>query len=110
MAKSTLEVADIFRAHGKAWRSTHAGHISLAQLKVMSAIENCRTQALGGHLLRCESCEHELISYNSCRNRHCPKCQASSAKRWLEGRQVELLPVDYYHLVFTLPHPSSAFE
>jgi len=107
MSKSTLEVADIFRAYGKAWRSTHAGHISLAQLKVMSAIENCRTQALGGHLLRCESCEHELISYNSCRNRHCPKCQASSAKRWLEARQVELLPVDYYHLVFTLPQPLS---
>ena len=107
MSKSTLEVADIFRAHGKAWRSTHAGHLSLAQLKAMSAIENCRTQVLGGHLLRCESCEHQLISYNSCRNRHCPKCQASSAKRWLEARQVELLPVDYYHLVFTLPQPLS---
>ena len=107
MSKSTLEVADIFRAYGKAWRATHAGHISLAQLKVMSSIENCRTQVLGGHLLRCESCKHELISYNSCRNRHCPKCQASSAKRWLEARQVELLPVDYYHLVFTLPQPLS---
>ena len=100
-------MADIFRAYGKAWRATHAGHISLAQLKIMSAIENCRTQVLGGHLLRCESCDHELISYNSCRNRHCPKCQASSAKRWLEARQVELLLVDYYHLVFTLPQPLS---
>ena len=103
MSGSTLEVADIFRAYGKAWRATQAGHLSLAQLKVMTAIEDCSTQVLGGHLLRCKSCQHELISYNSCRNRHCPKCQASSAKRWLEARQVELLPVDYFHLVFTLP-------
>ncbi|MCJ8298770.1 MAG: transposase, partial [Pseudomonadales bacterium] len=107
MSGSTLEVADIFRAYGKAWRATQAGHLSLAQLKVMTAIEDCRTQVLGGHLLRCESCQHELISYNSCRNRHCPKCQASSAKRWLGARQVELLPVDYFHLVFTLPGPLS---
>jgi len=107
MSSSTLEVADIFRAYGKAWRTEHAGHVSLAQLKVMTAIQSCRTQVLGGHLLRCDSCQHEMISYNSCRNRHCPKCQASSAKRWLEARQVELLPVDYYHLVFTLPQPIS---
>ncbi|EPJ47598.1 MAG: putative transposase [Osedax symbiont Rs1] len=107
MSSTHLEMADIFRAYGKTWRASHAGHISLAQLKVMSAIENCRTQVLGGHLLCCESCHRKHISYNSCRNRHCPKCQASSAKRWLEARQVELLPVDYYHLVFTLPQPLS---
>ena len=100
---STLEVADIFRAHGSHWRSTQAGHLSLGQLKVMSAIERCRSAALGGHVLQCQACEHTQIAYNSCRNRHCPKCQASAARRWLEARQADLLPVDYYHLVFTLP-------
>ena len=100
---STLEVADIFRAHGPHWRSTQAGHLSLGQLKVMSAIERCRSAALGGHVLQCQACEHTQIAYNSCRNRHCPKCQASAARRWLEARQADLLPVDYYHLVFTLP-------
>ena len=104
---STLEVADIFRAHGPQWRSTRAGHLSLGQLKVMSAIERCRSAALGGHVLQCPACEHTQIAYNSCRNRHCPKCQASAARRWLEARQVDLLPVDYYHLVFTLPAPIS---
>ncbi|MBA6348112.1 IS91 family transposase [Colwellia sp. BRX8-9] len=103
MTRPQLEIADIFRHHGQQWRDTHQGHVSLSQLKVMSAIENCRTQVLGGHILRCQACEHTHISYNSCRNRHCPKCQASSAKRWLEARQAQLLPVDYYHLVFTLP-------
>ena len=107
MSNTHLEMADIFRVYGKSWRSAQTGHISLAQLKVMSAIENCRTQVLGGHLLCCESCHRKHISYNSCRNRHCPKCQVSSAKRWLHARQVELLPVDYYHLVFTLPQPLS---
>jgi hypothetical protein len=102
MAKR-LEVADIFRAHGSAWRQTHQGHISLDQLRVMSAIECCRSAALGGHVLCCKECDHIQIAYNSCRNRHCPKCQASAAKRWLEARQLELLPVDYYHVVFTLP-------
>ena len=100
---STLEVADIFRAHGPHWRSTQAGHLSLGQLKVMSAIERCRSAALGGHVLQCQAGEHTQIAYNSCRNRHCPKCQASVARRWLEARQADLLPVDYYHLVFTLP-------
>ena len=100
-----LEVADIFRAHGPAWRLAQHGHLSLGQLKVMSAIEQCRSAALGGHVLRCEACEHTDIAYNSCRNRHCPKCQASAARRWLEARQRDLLPVDYYHLVFTLPAP-----
>jgi len=99
----SLEVADIFRRFGSAWREAHRGHISLGQLKVMSAIEDCRSAILGGHVLRCESCSHLQIAYNSCRNRHCPKCQASAAKRWLEARQRELLPVDYYHVVFTMP-------
>ena len=108
MGRPTLEVADIFRAHGPAWRQQQAGHLSLGQLKVMSAIEQCRTAALGGHALRCDDCGHEEISYNSCRNRHCPKCQAKAAQRWLEARQADLLPVEYYHVVFTLPEPISA--
>ena len=102
---STLEVADIFRAHGPHWRSAQAGHLSLGQLKVMSAIERCRSAALGGHVLLCQACEHTQIAYNSCRNRHCPKCQATAARRWLQARQADLLPVEYYHVVFTLPAP-----
>jgi hypothetical protein len=98
-------VADIFRHLGPAWRASHAGHVSLGQLKAMSAIERCRTAALGGHVERCESCAHLRISYNSCRNRHCPKCQAAAAKEWLADRQAELLPVPYFHVVFTLPGP-----
>ena len=105
MGRCALEVADIFRAHGPAWRQSQQGHLSLGQLKVMSAIEQCRSAALGGHVLRCQACAHTEIAYNSCRNRHCPKCQASAAKRWLEARQANLLPVDYYHVVFTLPAP-----
>jgi len=105
--RSALEVADIFRAHGAHWRQAQYGHLSLGQLKVMSAIEQCRSAALGGHVLHCPACEHTQVAYNSCRNRHCPKCQASAAKRWLEARQTQLLPVDYYHLVFTLPSPIS---
>ena len=105
MSRPALEVADIFRDHGPAWRQAHAGHLSLDQLKVMSAIERCRGAELGGHVLRCDSCEHIEIAYNSCRNRHCPKCQSSAAQRWLEARQAELLPVEYYHVVFTLPAP-----
>ena len=105
MARERLEVADIFRAHGSAWRRANAGHLSLGQLKVMSAIERCRTAALGGHVAACEDCDHRLIAYNSCRNRHCPKCQGAAAKDWLAARQAELLPVPYYHLVFTLPAP-----
>jgi len=98
-----LELADIFRDHGAAWRSANAGHVSLAQLKVMSAIERCRTAALGGHVERCEKCSHTIIAYNSCRNRHCPKCQGAAAREWLAEREAELLPVPYYHVVFTLP-------
>ncbi|MBM3553815.1 MAG: IS91 family transposase [Alphaproteobacteria bacterium] len=103
MARPVLEVADIFRAHGPAWRDANAGRVSLGQLKAMSAIESCRTAALGGHVLRCEDCAHTEIAYNSCRNRHCPKCQGAAARAWLTEREAELLPVPYYHLVFTLP-------
>jgi hypothetical protein len=103
--RPTLEVADIFRDHGAAWRRAHAGHVSLGQLKVMSAIESCRTAALGGHVARCEKCAHIHIAYNSCRNRRCPKCQAVAAKEWLAECEAELLPVPYYHVVFTLPAP-----
>jgi len=103
--RPALEVADIFRDHGAAWRQANAGHVSLGQLKVMSAIESCRTPALGGHVARCEDCAHTLIAYNSCRNRHCPKCQGAAAKQWLAEREAELLPVPYYHVVFTLPAP-----
>jgi len=106
--RPALEVADIFRAHGPAWRQHQRGHLSLGQLKVMSAIEQCRSLALGGHALRCSSCAEAQIAYNSCRNRHCPKCQSSAAQRWLEARQADLLPVAYYHVVFTLPAPISA--
>jgi hypothetical protein len=108
MARPALEVADIFRSHGPAWRDAQHDHLSLGQLKVMSAIEQCRTATLGGHVLCCPACDHQEIAYNSCRNRHCPKCQASAAKRWLEARQADLLPVAYYHVVFTLPAPISA--
>jgi len=98
-----LEVADIFHRHGAAWRAAHAGHLSLGQLKVMSAIETCRTAALGGHVEACEDCGHSRIAYNSCRNRHCPKCQGAAAREWLAAREANLLPVGYFHVVFTLP-------
>jgi hypothetical protein len=103
VVRPALEVADIFRDFGPAWRQANAGHVSLGQLKVMSAIERCRTAALGGHVARCEDCAYTTIAYNSCRNRHCPKCQGAAAKRWLAERQAELLPVPYFHVVFTLP-------
>jgi len=103
VSRPKLEVADIFRSHGAAWRSANAGHVSLDRFKVMSAIERCRTAALGGHVERCEKCSHTIIAYNSCRNRHCPKCQSAAAREWLAEREAELLPVPYYHVVFTLP-------
>ncbi len=103
MGRPALEVADIFRTHGPAWRQTQHGHLSLGQLKVMSAIEQCRSAALGGHVLRCESCAQTEIAYNSCRNRHCPKCQGAAAREWMAERAAELLPVPYFHVVFTLP-------
>jgi hypothetical protein len=101
--RPSLEVADIFHRHGAAWRAAHAGHLSLGQLKVMAAIETCRTAALGGHVEACEDCGHSRIAYNSCRNRHCPKCQGAAARDWLAARQADLLPVGYFHVVFTLP-------
>jgi len=105
MARPDLEVADIFRDHGAAWRTANVGHVSLGQLKVMSAIERCRTVTLGGHVARCESsaCGHTVIAYNSCRNRHCPKCQGAASRKWLAERETELLPVPYFHVVYTLP-------
>jgi hypothetical protein len=107
MGRCALEVADIFRTCGPAWRQAQQSHLSVGQLKVMSAIEQCRSAALGGHVLRCNGCNHVEIAYNSCRNRHCPKCQAKAAERWLAARQADLLPVEYYHVVFTLPAPVS---
>ena len=105
MPRPALEIADIFRDHGPAWRLANRGHLSHAQLNVMSAIEACRTAALGGHVARCENaaCGHTVIAYNSCRNRHCVKCQGSQARAWMEARQAELLEVPYFHVVFTLP-------
>src|SRR6516164_4543916 len=98
-----LEVADVFHRHGADWRRANAGHVSLGQLQVMSAIEQCRSAALGGHVERCEDCGHSRIAYNSCRNRHCPKCQGAAAQDWLAAREADLLPVGYFHVVFTLP-------
>jgi hypothetical protein len=105
MPRPALEVADILRDHGAAWRRANASHVSLGQMKVMSAIERCRTAALGGHVARCENqkCAHTIIAYNSCRNRHCPKCQGAAAREWLAEREAELLPVPYFHVVYTLP-------
>jgi hypothetical protein len=105
MGRPFLEVAEIFRDHGAAWRQANRGHVSLGQLKAMSAIESCRTAALGGHVARCENsaCGHTVIAYNSCRNRNCPKCQGAAAREWLAEREAELLPVPYFHVVFTLP-------
>src|SRR3984893_5594827 len=105
MSRPALEVADIFRGHGAAWRAANAGHVSLGQLKVMSAIEDCRTAALGGHVARCENaaCGYTAIAYNSCRNRHCPKCQGAAAREWIAAREGALLPVPYFHVVCSLP-------
>jgi len=101
--RASLEVAGILRAAGSAYRAAQAGHLSLQQLKVMSAIEHCRTAALGGHVEACTDCGHQRIAYNSCRNRHCPKCQGAAARTWLAAREADLLPVGYFHVVFTLP-------
>jgi hypothetical protein len=105
VSRPALEVADIFRDHGSAWRDANRGHVSLGQLKVMSAIESCRTAALGGHVVRCEdaACGYTHVSFNSCRNRHCPRCQGSAAREWFAAREAELLPVPYFHVVFSLP-------
>src|SRR6201987_3664631 len=101
--RPVLEVADILRRHGSAWRAAHAGHVSLAQLKGMSAIETCRPAVQGGPIEGCENCGHRPIAYNSCRNRHCPKCQGTQAREWLAARESDLLPVGYFHVVFTVP-------
>ena len=101
--RASLEVADIFRAAGPAYRAAHAGHLSLHQLKVMSAIEHCRTAMMGGHVEACTDCGHWRVAYNSCRNRHCPRCQGAAARAWLAEREADLLPVGYFHVVFTLP-------
>ena len=103
MTRPSLEVAEIFRRFGPAWRAANAGHLSLAQRRVMRAVELCRTAALGGHVEQCADCAHTRIAYNSCRNRHCPKCQWTAAQAWLQAREAELLPVPYFHVVFTLP-------
>jgi len=103
MPRPKLKVADVFRNYGPAYRREHAGHLNLPQLKVMSAVENCRTAALGGHVAACTKCDHQHIAYNSCRNRHCPKCQGAAAQDWMLARMEDLLPVEYFHVVFTLP-------
>src|SRR5436309_11706978 len=103
--RSALEVADIFRRHGAAYRETHAGHLSRGQRRVIGAIETCRSAALGGHVEQCNDCGQLRIAYNSCRNRHCPKYQGLARAQWLADRQSELLPVPYFHVVFTVPAP-----
>lgn len=103
MPRAKLELADIFRAHGPAWRQANAGHVGLSQLKAMSAIEACRTEALGGHVAACSNCDHQHVAYNSCKNRHCPKCQGPAARDWMAAQAEDLLPVEYFHVVFTLP-------
>lgn len=105
-----LEVADIFRRHGAAWREERRGHLDREQLRVMGAIEACRTAALGGHVWQCEDCSHTKTAYNSCRNRHCPKCQGAARAEWVAARCAELLPVPYFHVVFTLPGPVAAIS
>ena len=103
-----LEVADVFRRHGPAFRAARSEHLDRDQRRVMGAIEACRTAVLGGHVRRCADCGHAAIAYNSCRNRHCPKCQGPAREAWVAARRAELLPVPYFHVVFTLPAPVSA--
>src|SRR5260221_1886784 len=100
-----LEVAEVFRRHGEAYRQAQAGHLGRVERRVMSAIEACRTAALGGHVERCADCARVRQAYNSCRNRHCPKCQGLARAGWLDARQADLLPVQYFHVVFTMPAP-----
>lgn len=103
-----IEVADIFRRHGEAFRRTHGDHLGYVERRVMGAITACRTAALGGHVEQCDNCGTTRIAYNSCRNRHCPKCQGLVRAKWLAERHAELLPVPYFHVVFTLPAPAAA--
>jgi Putative transposase/Transposase zinc-binding domain len=108
MARSGLEVADVLRRYGEAFRENHGASLCTAQRRVMSAIELCRTAALGGHVERCDRCDHQRICYNSCRDRHCPKCQSLARAQWLEDRRSELLDTQYFHVVFTVPQPIAA--
>src|SRR5437588_9875717 len=105
--RPALEVADVFRHHGEAFRRDRAGRLGRVERRVMAAIEACRTAALGGHVERCGDCGLTRPAYNSCRNRHCPKCQGLARAEWLEARQAELLPVPYFHVVFTVPAPAA---
>src|SRR5687768_4140937 len=108
MGRPKLEVADVFRHYGEAYRERHGASMSTAQRRVMTAIEHCRTAALGGHLERCDECGHERNAFNSCRDRHCPKCQSLARAQWIEKRLAELLDVPYFHVVFTLPEMIAA--
>lgn len=108
MGPARLEVADVFRRFGPAYRQTHTASLARAQRRAMSAIELCRTAALGGHVEQCDTCGHQRIAYDSCRNRSCPKCQSLARAQWLEDRQAELLNVAYFHVVFTLPEEIAA--
>jgi Putative transposase/Transposase zinc-binding domain len=108
MGQPKLEVADIFRRHGAAYRQEHDASLSTEQRRVMTAIEICRTAALGGHVEQCDECGHQRISYNSCRNRHCPKCQSLARAQWLEDRRSEVLDTEYFHVVFTVPRETAA--
>ena len=108
MDRPKLEVGDVFRRYGDAYRQQHTDSLSLAQLRVMSAIERCRTAALGGHVEQCDQCQFQRIAYNSCRDRHCPKCQSLARAQWIEDRQAELLDTQYFHVVFTLPEEIAA--
>src|ERR1700759_2789235 len=101
--RPAIEIADILRRHGDTYRRVHAGHLGRVERRVMSAIVACRTEALGGHMEACDDCGTTRVAYNSCRNRHCPKCQGPARAAWLAAREAELLPVPYFHVVFTLP-------
>ena len=106
--RPAIEIADILRRHGDAYRRVHAGHLGRVERRVMSAIVACRTEALGGHMEACDDCGMTRVAYNSCRNRHCPKCQGPARAAWLAAREADLLPVPYFHVVFTLPAPIAA--
>jgi hypothetical protein len=106
--RPAFELADVFRRHGEAYQQANAGHLSRVERRVIGAIAACRTAALGGHVERCDDCGKTRIAYNSCRNRHCPKCQGAARRDWLAARQAELLPVPYFHVVFTLPPAAAA--
>src|SRR5882724_12100960 len=108
MDRPKLEVGDVFRRYGEAYRAQHGASMSTRQRRVMTAIEVCRTAALGGHLERCDDCGHERNAYNSCADRHCPKCQSLARARWIEDRKADLLDVPYFHVVFTVPEEIAA--